>query len=156
MRFEYFQMIDRIVALDVDGRLVRSVCTVPQQSTVFEGHFPTYPLMPGVLQIECMAQTIGWLVMALSNFTAMPFLAGVKEAKFRAAVLPGDDLEFEGRVVHVGSGYAVGEGKGWCKGAPVCDATLTYRIIPYPSPELRNGLWEWADRLNFPARELAK
>jgi 3-hydroxyacyl-[acyl-carrier-protein] dehydratase len=156
MRFEFFQMIDRIAALDVGERAVRSVCTVPRESTIFEGHFPTYPLMPGALLLECMAQTCGWLVTAINGFTAMPFLAGVKEAKFRTPVFPGDELEFEGRVIHEGSGYAIGEAKGWCKGAPICDATLTYRIIPYPSKELREGLWEWADRINFPAREYAK
>ena len=156
MRFEYFQMIDRVVALDLAGRVVRCHSGVPQQSTVFEGHFPTYPLMPGALLLECMAQTTGWLVMALSGFTAMPFLIGVRDAKFRTAVFPGDELEFEGRVIHEGSGYAIGEAKGWCKGAAVCDATLTYRIIPYPSPELRAGLWEWAERINFPAKEFAK
>jgi 3-hydroxyacyl-[acyl-carrier-protein] dehydratase len=86
----------------------------------------------------------------------LPALAGVKEAKIRAAVFPGDVLEVEGRVVHEGSGYAIGEAKIRCKGAAVCDAQLTYRIIPYPSPELRAGLWEWAERINFPAKEFAK
>jgi 3-hydroxyacyl-[acyl-carrier-protein] dehydratase len=156
MRLEYFQMIDRFVAVDVVGRVARAVCTVPTQSPVFEGHFPGYPLMPGVLLIECMAQTTGWLVSAVTGFTGLPALAGVKEAKIRSAVFPGDELEFEGRVVHDGSGYAIGEAKGWCKGAAVCDATLTYRIIPYPSPELRAGLWDWAERINFPAKEFAK
>ena len=156
MRFEYFQMIDRVVALDVAGRVVRCRSGVPQQSTVFEGHFPTYPLMPGALLLECMAQTTGWLVSALTGFTGLPALAGVKEGKIRSAVFPGDVLEIEGRVVHEGSGYAMGEAKGWCKGVAVCDAKLTYRIIPYPSEELRTGLWDWADRINFPAREFAK
>ena len=156
MRFEYFQMIDRIAALDVGGRSIRSACTVPRESTIFEGHFPTYPLMPGALLLECMAQTCGWLVTAINGFTAMPFLVGVKEAKFRTPVFPGDELEFEGRVVHEGSGYAIGEAKGWRKGTAICDAQLTYRIIPYPSPELRAGLWDWAARINFPAKEFAK
>jgi 3-hydroxyacyl-[acyl-carrier-protein] dehydratase len=156
MRLEYFQMIDRFVDVDVAGRVARSICTVPMQSTVFEGHFPGYPLMPGVLLIECMAQTTGWLVSALTGFTGLPALAGVKEGKIRAAVFPGDVLEIEGKVVHEGSGYAIGEAKGRCKGAAVCDATLTYRLIPYPSPQLREGLWEWAARINFPAKEFVK
>jgi 3-hydroxyacyl-[acyl-carrier-protein] dehydratase len=156
MRLEYFQMIDRFVDVDVDERVIRSVCTVPQQSTVFEGHFPGYPLMPGVLLIECMAQTTGWLVSAVTGFTGLPALAGVKEAKIRTAVFPGDELEFEGRVVHDGSGYAIGESTGWRKGEVVCDSRLTYRLIPYPSPEFRKTMWDWADRLNFPLKEFVK
>jgi 3-hydroxyacyl-[acyl-carrier-protein] dehydratase len=156
MRLEYFQMIDRFVDVNVDERLIRSVCTVPQQSTVFEGHFPGFPLMPGVLLIECMAQTTGWLVSAVTGFTGLPALAGVKEGKIRTAVFPGDDLEFEGKIVHEGSGYTIGESRGWCKGEVVCDARLTYRLIPYPSPEFRKTMWDWADRLNFPLKEFVK
>jgi 3-hydroxyacyl-[acyl-carrier-protein] dehydratase len=156
MRLEYFQMIDRFVEVDVGERRIRSVCTVPQQSTVFEGHFPGYPLMPGVLLIECMAQTTGWLVSALSGFTGLPVLAGVKEGKIRAAVFPGDELEIEGKVVHEGSGYAIGDATGRCKGEVICDGRLTYRIVPYPSPEFRRTLVEWADRLHFPLKEFVK
>ena len=156
MRIEYFQLIDRIIDLNLNDLTIRVEANVPTDSTIFEGHFPGRPLMPGVLLIECMAQTTGWLVSALTGFTGLPALAGVKEGKIRAPVFPGDELEFEGRVVHEGSGYAIGEAQGWCKGAPLCDATLTYRIIPYPSPELRTGLWEWAERINFPAKEFVK
>jgi 3-hydroxyacyl-[acyl-carrier-protein] dehydratase len=156
MRLEYFQMIDRFVEVDIGERLIRSVCTVPQQSTVFEGHFPGYPLMPGVLLIECMAQTTGWLVSAVTGFTGLPVLAGVKDAKIRTAVFPGDELEFEGRLVHDGSGYAIGECTGRRKAEVVCDSRLTYRLIPYPSPEFRKTMWDWADRLNFPLKEFVK
>jgi 3-hydroxyacyl-[acyl-carrier-protein] dehydratase len=156
MRLEYFQMIDRFVDVNVAERRTRAICTVPLKSTVFEGHFPGYPLMPGVLLIECMAQTTGWLVSALCGFTGLPALAGVKEGKIRNAVFPGDQLEFEGHVVHEGSGYAIGEAKGWCKGAPICDAQLTYRIVPYPNQEFRKSLSEWAERINFPVAEFIK
>jgi 3-hydroxyacyl-[acyl-carrier-protein] dehydratase len=154
MRLEYFQMIDRIVALDVGERTIRSICNVPQQSTVFEGHFPGYPLLPGVLQIECMAQTTGWLVMALNKFSAMPFLAGVKEAKFRTPVFPGDTLEFEGTMVHEGSGYAVSACKGRRDGKAICDAQVTYRVMPFPSPAFRTSVLEWAERIAVPVKEL--
>jgi len=56
MRFEYFQLIDRIVEINLADRLISSEAIVPTESTIFEGHFPGYPLMPGVLLIECMAQ----------------------------------------------------------------------------------------------------
>ena len=84
MRLEYFQMVDRISQLDPEARVVRAESTVPDQSPVFEGHFPGHPLLPGVLMIETMAQTGGWLVLAVLRFTRMPFLAQVKEAKMRA------------------------------------------------------------------------
>jgi 3-hydroxyacyl-[acyl-carrier-protein] dehydratase len=156
MRFEYFQMIDRIAALDVGERTVRSVCIVPKQSTIFEGHFPGYPLMPGVLQIECMAQTCGWLVTAINRFTAMPFLIGVREAKFRSPVLPGDELEVEGKVVHEGSGFTVGECKGRRQGKTICEAQITYRVMPFPNPEFRKAMIEWAERIDLPVETLAK
>jgi 3-hydroxyacyl-[acyl-carrier-protein] dehydratase len=154
MHFEYFQMIDRIAALDVAGRSVRSMCIVPRESTIFEGHFPTYPLMPGVLLIECMAQTCGWLVTAINRFTAMPFLIAVKEAKFRNAVFPGDELEFEGKIVHEGSGFTVGECKGRRHGKAVCEAQVTYRVMSFPNPEFRAALIQWAERIDVPVREL--
>lgn len=156
MRLEYFLMIDRIVGIDVGERKIRSACVVPQQSTIFEGHFPTYPLMPGVLLTECMAQTTGWLVSVLGGFEKMPILVGIKEAKFRTFVHPGDELEFEGRVEHEGSGYVVGSAKGWRGGKAVCQATVTYSMVPYPTPAFRQAMWEWAERINVPVKEFVK
>jgi 3-hydroxyacyl-[acyl-carrier-protein] dehydratase len=156
MRLEYFQMIDRIAALDVGVRTVRSVCVVPEASTIFEGHFPGYPLLPGVLQIECMAQTCGWLVTAINRFSAMPFLIAVKEAKFRSPVLPGDELEFEGKIVHEGSGFTVGECKGRRQGKSICEAQITYRVMPFPNREFRQAMLEWAERIDLPVQELAQ
>ena len=64
MRIEYFQLIDRITALDLADHTIKTEALVPTESTIFEGHFPGYPLMPGVLLIESMAQTCGWLIVA--------------------------------------------------------------------------------------------
>ena len=153
MRFEYFQMIDRIAALDVGARTVRSVCSVPMESTIFAGHFPGYALMPGVLQIECMAQTCGWLVIAINRFSTMPFLIGVKEAKFRSPVLPGEELEFEGEIIHEGSGFTVGGAKGRRQGRTICEAQITYRLLPIPNADFRKAMLEWAERIEVPGRE---
>jgi 3-hydroxyacyl-[acyl-carrier-protein] dehydratase len=112
--------------------------------------------MPGALLLECMAQTAGWLLIAMNNFNAMPFMAGVKDAKFRTAVFPGDELEIEGSVVHEGSGFAVGEGKGRRNGKLVCEARIMYTIMPFPSPEFRTALFEWAERIEVPIKELTK
>ena len=71
MRLEYFQLIDRVVDISLGDRKIRAEATVPQASTVFEGHFPGHPLMPGVLLIEAMAQTSGWLLIGLGLRLAM-------------------------------------------------------------------------------------
>lgn len=156
MRLEYFEMIDRFVEVKAGERRIKSECTVPSSSPIFEGHFPGYPLMPGVLLIEVMAQTCGWLVSGLTGFTGLPVLASVKEAKVRTAVYPGMKLSTEGEVIHEGSGYAVAEGVCKSGNDPVADAKLTYRIIPYPSPEFYHTMVAWAERINFPLQEFRK
>ena len=80
MRLEYFQLIDRILEVDLADKSIRTEARVPATSTIFEEHFPGYPLMPGVLLIEAMAQTAGWLLIAVTKFTRMPFFAAVKDA----------------------------------------------------------------------------
>ena len=67
MRLEYFQLIDRIVDLNVGEGTITVEAEVPTHNTIFEGHFPGYPIMPGVLLIEAMAQSAGWLLIALDR-----------------------------------------------------------------------------------------
>ena len=133
MHLEYFQLIDRIVDLNVGERTITVEAQVPQQNTIFEGHFPGYPIMPGVLLIEAMAQTSGWLLIALMNFERMPFLAAVKEAKMRGFVSPGDLLRIDANVVHEGSGYAITSAKIRVNGELRANATITFRYRPLPS-----------------------
>src|ERR1700693_1089868 len=111
MHLEYFQLIDRIVDLNVGERTITVEAQVPTENTIFEGHFPGHPIMPGVLLIESMAQTSGWLLIALMRFERMPLLAAVKEAKMRGFVTPGELLTIEAGIVHDGSGYAITEAK---------------------------------------------
>jgi 3-hydroxyacyl-[acyl-carrier-protein] dehydratase len=150
MKLEYFQMVDRIVELDPVARVVRADCRVPDASPVFEGHFPGHPLLPGVLMIETMAQTGGWLVLAILRFQRMPFLAQVKEAKLRAFVVPGQALQVEARLVHDGSGYAMVSGSMTSGGKKVANAELTYRVAPFPNETLRAQMLETARRVAVP------
>lgn len=155
MRLEYFQMIDRIAALDVGERTITVEAQVPKTSTVFEGHFPGHPLMPGVLLIEAMAQSSGWLLIALLKFERMPFLASVKEAKMRDFVMPGDLLTIDASLAHDGSGFAVTEAKVRIGGKLKCNATLTFRHTPFPNAELRGHMEATAKRIGFPQQATA-
>ena len=154
MHLEYFHLIDRIVDLNVDERTITVEARVPQTNTIFEGHFPGYPLMPGVLLIEAMAQTSGWLLIALTKFERMPFLAAVKEAKMRSFVNPGDLLKIDAKVVHEGSGYAITEAKVRVDGQLRCNATITFGIVPFPNPDLRGYMDTMAKRIGFPLQAI--
>lgn len=150
MRLEYFQLIDRILSLDIEKRTISVEAQVPNESTIFEGHFPGHPLMPGVLLIETMAQSCGWLLIAQLKFERMPFLAAVKEAKMRDFVTPGELLTIDANIVHDGSGFAVTEAKISAGGKLKCNATLTFRHTPFPNPEMRGHMEAVASRIGFP------
>ncbi|HET7847815.1 MAG TPA: 3-hydroxyacyl-ACP dehydratase FabZ family protein [Pseudolabrys sp.] len=155
MRLEYFQLIDRVLDLNLVDRTIRSEATVPTQSTIFEGHFPGHPLMPGVLLIEAMAQTCGWLVLATTRFGRMAFLASVKEAKFRTFVTPGQVLTISARLEHEGSGFAVASAEIHIDGKSICDAGLTFRVIDFPNPEMHQKMRETAVRIGLSTEALA-
>src|SRR4051794_38335404 len=124
MRLEYFQLIDRIVDLDIGAQTIKVEATVPTTSTIFEGHFPGFPIMPGVLLVEAMAQTSGWLLVALNKFERMPFIAAIKEAKLRHFVPPGERIDLTARVTHEGSGYAMTQAAITVGGKRRCSAQL--------------------------------
>jgi 3-hydroxyacyl-[acyl-carrier-protein] dehydratase len=155
MRLEYFQLIDRIVDLDLGAKTIRTEAVVPASSTVFEGHFPGFPLMPGVLLIEAMAQTSGWLVIAATRFTRMPFFAALKEAKLRSFVTPGQALSLSAKLLHEGSGYAVTQADIRCEGKLTCNAEITFRVVEFPGPEFRAHMEKMATILEFPMGALA-
>jgi len=155
MRLEYFQLIDRIVDLNLADRTISSEAIVPTESTIFEGHFPGYPLMPGVLLIEAMAQTSGWLVVAVNRFERMPFLAQVKDAKFRTFVTPGQSMAITARLLHDGSGFAITEASISIDGKAICDASLTFRVLDFPNADMNKRMHETAARIGFPSKVTA-
>ncbi|QLF70598.1 beta-hydroxyacyl-ACP dehydratase [Peteryoungia desertarenae] len=131
MLLEYFQMIDKVESVDLGLGRLKATSIVPMQSPVFEGHFPGMPLVPGVLLIETMAQASGMLLLAVKDFSAMPFLMSVDGAKMRSFVEPGALLEIDAELEHDGSGFAVTKGKISSGGKKVCDAQLKLRTVPF-------------------------
>jgi 3-hydroxyacyl-[acyl-carrier-protein] dehydratase len=150
MLLEYFQMVDRITRLDVGARIVEADCAVPDESPVFEGHFPGHPILPGVLMIETMAQTGGWLAMAAVRFGRMAFLAQVREAKMRAFVSPGAVLRATAELLHEGSGYAVMSARLFSGGALAAEAELRYRVTDFPNATLHAAMLTGARRVGVP------
>ena len=150
MQLEYFQLIDRITDLNLVKQTITVEAQVPQHNTIFEGHFPGYPIMPGVLLIESMAQTSGWLLLAMMKFERMPFLAAVKEAKMRGFVSPGELLTVQASILHEGSGYAMTEAKVSVGGKLRSNATITFSHIPFPNQDLRGHMDAVARRIGLP------
>ncbi len=92
-------LVDRIVEFE-PGRRVVGLKNVTINEPFFEGHFPGYPIMPGVLIIEALAQAGGFLALkAIGEKGKIAFFAGIDNCKFRRPVLPGDQLRLECTVI---------------------------------------------------------
>lgn len=96
----------------------------------FQGHFPNNPIMPGVLQIEAMAQTAGFIIATQNDELkqAGVLFMGVDNVKFRKSVVPGDMLELHAKKVKEHRNVFVCETKAYVKGTLVCEATLTAMV----------------------------
>lgn len=99
-----FLLVDKIIELEPRVRIV-GIKQVTVNEQFFQGHFPSAPVMPGVLQIEALAQ-VG-AILALREFedreSKIPFFSGIDKARFRRPVVPGDTLTLEVTAIRIGS-----------------------------------------------------
>ena len=139
-----FLLIDRIVEMERKTRVV-AIKNVTINEPHFIGHFPNFPIMPGVLVVEAIAQTGAALL--LTEYTAeerdskLMVFTGIDSAKFRRPVVPGDQLRIEVTVLNWRSnavrmrGVATVEGKIACEAIVMCALTSRTKPKPAPTPE---------------------
>jgi UDP-3-O-[3-hydroxymyristoyl] N-acetylglucosamine deacetylase/3-hydroxyacyl-[acyl-carrier-protein] dehydratase len=125
-----FRLVDKIIHLDQN--LIIGVKNVTMNEPFFPGHFPGNPVMPGVLQIEAMAQTGGVFIMQSvpdpENYWT--YFLGIENARFKKMVVPGDTLIFKCELISpMKRGIAKMQGQAYVAGNLVCEATLTASIV---------------------------
>ncbi|MGQ9633993.1 MAG: 3-hydroxyacyl-ACP dehydratase FabZ [Bryobacteraceae bacterium] len=127
-------LVDRILELEPD-RIV-GIKNVTVNEPFFVGHFPDYPVMPGVLIIEAMAQVAGVLVLKEipDRANKLVFLAGVDNAKFRRPVLPGDQLRIEMKVIKKKASVAKMQGQATVDGNVVAEVEVLCKLADRETP----------------------
>jgi len=131
-----FLMIDRIVEIERRKRIV-AIKNVTATEPHFQGHFPGYPIMPGVLIVEAMAQAGGALLMPEfpNRDELLMLFTSIENAKFRRPVVPGDQLRLEVRILNWRRLAVKLQGVATVDGKVVCDATLMCMLVPNPTKQ---------------------
>ena len=128
-----FLLVDKIIELDPRQRIV-GIKQVTINEYFFQGHFPDAPVMPGVLQIEALAQ-VG-AILALREFedrsTKIPFFSGIENARFRRPVVPGDTLTLEVTAIRIGSKVQKMRGEAKVDGQVTAEAEIMCIIADRP------------------------
>ena len=108
-----FLLVDEILALE-PGKKVVTAKKISADEDYFPDHFPGYPVVPGVLQVEMMAQSAGKCLMAAMDASRWPVLIQVRQANFRKSVRPGADLRIEAEILSNSGSAASATAKIWC------------------------------------------
>ena len=121
-------LVDKIVECDDKKRIV-GIKNVTINEPFFRGHFPGFPVMPGVLQLEAMAQTGGIMLIRIGGLAGgTPYFMSIDKAKFRKAVRPGDEMRIEIEVTNMRSKAAWFKGKVLVDGSVASEAELRCMI----------------------------
>ncbi|MFT5058294.1 MAG: UDP-3-O-[3-hydroxymyristoyl] N-acetylglucosamine deacetylase [Planctomycetota bacterium] len=124
-----FLMIDRVIEVDGFQRAV-GIKNVTINEPYFQGHFPDVPLMPGVLQLEAMAQLAGMLLLRKLEYSGkLAVLWSLDKVKLRGSVTPGDQLRLEVETARIKGETVQVKAKGSVAGKLVCEAVLMFTMI---------------------------
>jgi 3-hydroxyacyl-[acyl-carrier-protein] dehydratase len=126
-----FLLIDRVTEMQRKQRIV-AIKNVTFNEPHFQGHFPDYPIMPGVLMVEAIAQTGGALLLTEipDRDSKLMVFTGIDNAKFKRPVVPGDQLRIEVNVLNWRTRAVKMQGTITVEGKVVCEATVTCMVVP--------------------------
>jgi len=125
-----FLLVDQIVEYDAEAQRIGGLKGVTSGEWFFQGHFPGLPVMPGVLQVEALAQTMAVYVAKQPGFgERIGLFAGVDDCRFKWVVIPGDTLRLEVTMDKLGKRCGRGRGVASVDGETACEATMSF-IIP--------------------------
>ena len=138
-----FLLIDRVVEIERKTRIV-AIKNVTINEPFFQGHFPGFPIMPGALVVEAIAQTGGVLLMpeVPDRHMKLMVFTGIERARFRRPVVPGDQLRIEVKVLNWKPRVARMEGRATVDGKLACEATVMCQLVPRPDQEAQGGAAE--------------
>ena len=122
-------MVDRIVEYDADAKRIVGLKAVTATEFWAQGHFPGLPVMPGVLQVEALAQTMAVYVAKQPGFgDRIGLFAAIDETRFKRIVVPGDTLRLEITMDKLGSRMGRGRGVASVDGEVACETTISFLI----------------------------
>ena len=125
-----FLLVDRIVEYDPARGYIRGEKAVTATEWFFQGHFPGLPVMPGVLQVEALAQTMAVYVAQQEGFgDRIGLFAAIDECRFKRVVQPGDRLTLEVTMDKLGGRFGRGHAVARVDDEVACEASLSF-IIP--------------------------
>ena len=120
-------MVDRIVEYDQEAKRIVGIKGVAATEWFFQGHFPGIPVMPGVLQVEALAQTMAVYVAKQPGFgDRIGLFAGIDDCRFKRVVVPGDVLRLEITMEKLGGRFGRARGVASVDGEVACEATLSF------------------------------
>jgi len=123
-----FLLVDKVTEI-VEGERVVGYKNVTINEPFFQGHFPDYPVMPGVLIIEALAQVGAVAMLGMEeNKGKIGFLAGVDKCRFKRQVVPGDQLKLEVEITRIKGPIGKGKGTATVNGEIACQAEIMFAI----------------------------